>query len=112
MPVQPDGRVSLRLDGDGDPHKELQNKIAEMRKELRHIERTLNMLDAQARVRTPFDMMKPTFSTLYNWNLSLTESWLAMIYSAFGRDKMDEVMKDFAWRFKSPTVTRALGTSS
>jgi hypothetical protein len=99
MSLRKDGTVEYELTGK-DLYDKLHNKIEEMRSELRHMERALGVLDAQVRANAPVYAMRPQFSTLYWWYVSAMESYIAMSWGAFGKDKTREVILDFANRFR------------
>ena len=105
MPIERDGTISLAYSG-LPMHQALPMEIQEMRKELRHMERVLNIIEGQARAKVPGSAMRPQFSALYNWNLSAMESFFAMISIAFENDNnfSREIARDYVKRFSMLTA--------
>ena len=100
MPLNKDGSVSTILHGST---KEVQAgyKMEEMREELRQIGNRLSMLEGQVRTKTDPALMQPNFSALFNWHLSLMESFYALVWIFYGTAKKDETIQDFQRRFAS-----------
>jgi hypothetical protein len=106
MPIEKSGSISLAYSG-LPMHQALPMEIQEMRKELRHMERVLNIIEGQARAKVPAAAMKPQFSALYNWNLSVMESFFAMISIAFNDldpNLSTEIARDYVKRFSMLTA--------
>lgn len=82
------------------PHVTLIEKGQEMRKELRHIEQVLGVLENQARMKAPVNAIKPNMSTLYWWHVSLLESYFSMMLGVLGNDEAVKAYKDLQMRFK------------
>ena len=75
------------------------NKIVEMREELRQISSRLSMIEGQVRTKTDPTLMNQNFSALFNWHLSLMESFYALTWALYGSAKKMETIKDFQRRF-------------
>ena len=101
MPLEKDGSISLAYSG-LPMNQALPLEIQEMRKELRQIERALTILEGQARAKVHPSAMKPQFSALFNWHLSVMESFLSMTSIAFNdtdKDFTTSVARDYVRRF-------------
>ena len=101
MPLEKDGSISLAYSG-LPMNEALPLEIQEMRTELRQLDRILNLLEAQARAKVHPSAMKPQFSALFNWHLSVMESFLSMTSIAFDdtdKDFTNSVARDYVRRF-------------
>ena len=90
------------------PHAQAVDKIAQMRRDLNHIQHALHALELRVKTHTPGDQMRPEFTLLYNWSVSLMESLFAMTWAAYDKDRVDKVIKDFENKFKTFTSTRTM----
>jgi|SRR5678815_913076 hypothetical protein len=90
------------------PHAQAVEKIAQMRRDLSHIQHALNALERRLKANTPGDQMSSEFTLLYNWCVSLMESLFAMTWASYDKAKVDKVIKDFENKFKTFTSTRTM----
>lgn len=77
------------------PHEQALDKVAQMRRDLNHIQHALNALERRMRANTPSDQLSSEFTLLYNWSVSLMESLFAMTWAAYDKARVERVIKDF-----------------
>ena len=109
MPLQ-NGEMHARFFG-ATPHEQLADKINQMRSDLVHIQRALNGIDGLVRRKAPANAMKSEFGILHDWYLSALESFFAMVWAGFERDKANEVIRDFERKFRDFTSARTIQPS-
>jgi hypothetical protein len=107
MPLQQNGEMHARFFG-ATPHAQLVDKIAQMRRDLMHIQHALNGIDHRVRANASGADMKSDFSLLYNWYLSAMESLFAMTWAAFDHNKVNEIIRDFDSKFRHFTSVRTI----
>src|SRR5581483_6914839 len=105
MPLQ-NGEMHARFFG-ATPREQLVDKVAQMRRDLMHIQNALNVIDHRIKANASSDAMNADFSLLYNWYLSAMESLFSMTWAAFNRHKVNAVIKDFDAKFKNFTTVRS-----
>jgi len=93
VPFTKDGALISVLAGDTDQER-LVNKIREMRKELAHLDRVMASMELQVRRGVPAAAMRETGSLMFNWTISLLESFCQIAKVAYGRDFMLLVVAD------------------
>ena len=104
MPLE-DGQMIATFYGSS-PHAQAVDKIAQMRRDLNHIQNALRALERRVTANTPGDQMVSEFTLLYNWCVSLMESLFAMTWAAYDKARAEKVIKDFENKFKNFTSTR------
>ena len=90
------------------PHAQAVEKIAQMRRDLNHIQHALNALERRVKTNTPGVQLVSEFTLLYNWCVSLMESLFAMTWATYDKAKTEKVIKDFENKFKAFTSTRTM----
>jgi hypothetical protein len=90
------------------PHAQAVDKIAQMRRDLNHIERALHAVEHRIKANTPGDQMRSEFTLLYNWCVSLMESLFAITWAAYDKDRAEKVIRDFENKFKTFTSMRTM----
>lgn len=90
------------------PHAQAVDKIAQMHRDLSHIQRALHVLGHRVKANNPGDQMRSEFTLLYNWCVSLMESLFALTWAAYDKDLADKVIKDFENKFKAFTSIRTI----
>jgi hypothetical protein len=89
-------------------HAQAVDKIAQMRRDLGHIQLALHAVERRIRANTPGAQMTPEFTLLYNWCVSLMESLFAMTWASYDKTRVEKVIKDFENKFKTFTVSRTI----
>jgi hypothetical protein len=90
------------------PHDQAVEKIAQMRRDLNHIQHALRALEHKLKANTPGNQMDSEFTLLYNWCVSLMESLFAMTWATYDKAQAEKVIKDFGNKFKTFTTTRTM----
>ena len=90
------------------PHAQLIDKVAQMRRDLNHIQHALFSLESRIKANASGDQMVSEFTLLYNWSVSLMESLFAMTWAAYDKARVEKVIRDFENKFKNFTTTRTL----
>ena|SRR5215510_2091812 len=106
MPLE-NGQMIAQFVG-STPHAQTVDKIAQMRRDLNHIQHALHALERRVKANTPGDQMTSEFTLLYNWCVSLMESLFAMTWASYDKARTEKVIKDFENKFKSFTSTRTM----
>lgn len=106
MPLE-NGKMIAQFYG-GTPHAQALDKIAQMRRDLNHIQNALHGVERRIRANAPGDQMVSEFTLLYNWSVSLMESLFAMTWVAYDKARVEKVIRDFENKFKNFTTTRTL----
>jgi hypothetical protein len=88
------------------------DKIAQMRRDMHHIQMALSALEGRIRANTDSETIRPQYSTLHNWVLSELESYYGLIWAAFDRDMTDAVIKDMNDKFRWFTSAKQYSGSS
>ena len=90
------------------PHAQAVEKIAQMRRDLNHIQQALHALERRIQTNTRSDQMGAEFTLLYNWCVSLMESLFAMTWATYDKARVEKVIKDFENKFKGFTSNRTM----
>jgi len=106
MPLQ-NGEMHADFFG-ATPQAQLADKIVQMRRDLMHIQRALSAIEGRVKTNAPSKTMKAEFSILHDWFLSAMESFLAMVWAGFEREKAKEVIRDFENKFRNFATARTL----
>jgi hypothetical protein len=106
MPLE-NGRMIAQFYG-GTPHAQALDKVAQMRRDLNHIQNALHGVERRIRANAPGDQMVSEFTLLYNWSVSLMESLFALTWAAYDKDRAEKVIRDFGSKFKDFTSMRTM----
>lgn len=90
------------------PQQQAVDKIAQMRRDMTHIQRALQAVERRVLAQTPGVQMRAEFTVLYNWCVSLMESQFALTWAAYDKAMAEKVIKDFENKFKTFTSERTL----
>lgn len=90
------------------PHSQAVDKIAQMRRDMAHIQKALQAVERRVLTNTPGVQMRSEFTLLYNWCISLMESQFALTWAAYDKTMAEKVIKDFENKFKTFTSNRTL----
>ena len=90
------------------PHAQALDKIAQMRRDMNHIQLALQALERRAKANTPGAQMRSEFTLLYNWCVSLMESLFAMTWATYDKAMAEKVIKDFESKFKIFTSIKSV----
>ena len=140
MPVCDDNLPCMPLTTDGmqpefygaNAHQQLLDKIAQLRRDMNHIQIALHAIEGPVRRDQAVHHLKPQFvgptaqlggdkmipaevsesvrqrlSDLHNWCLSALESYYSIVWIAFGDAMVKKVIQDFETKFKHFTSVRS-----
>jgi hypothetical protein len=107
MPLQSNGQMSADFFGSS-PREQLKDKIGQMRRDMMHMQRALNVIEGKVRANTSAADMGSDFTLFYYWFLSAAESLFAMTWAAYDSGKVKAVIQDFQNKFSTFTTARSI----
>jgi hypothetical protein len=85
MPLE-NGQMIAKFYGRA-PHAQAVDKIAQMRRDLSHIQRAVHSLEHRIKASATGDQMRSEFTILYKWCVSLMESLFALTWAAYDKNR-------------------------